>query len=219
MQKLQVNTFEWINNTSKFNEDFIKHYNEENDEGCILEVNIQYLEKLHELYNNLPFSPETMKIEKVVMFVANLHDKTEYVINIRNLNHRLVLQKLYRVIKFNQNTWLKLYIDKNAGLRKKSKKLFWKFFFLSWWIMQFLEKLWKMWKNIGALKFFTENLIAIAMEKAEILMNKPLYLGISILELSITIMYEFWYDYVKPKYDEKTKLCYMDRDDKNRWYL
>ena len=43
-------------------------------------------------------------------------------------------------------------------------------------------------------------------------MNKPAYLGFSILELSKTLLYEFWYDYVKPKYGEKSKLCYMDTE-------
>ena len=61
-------------------------------------------------------------------------------------------------------------------------------------------------------KFFTENLLAIQMEKTEILMNKPVHLGLSMLELSKILMYEFWYDYVKPKYSEKAKLCYMDTD-------
>ena len=50
------------------------------------------------------------------------------------------------------------------------------------------------------------------MKKTQILMNKPAYLGLPILELSKTVMYEFWYDYMKPKYGEKTKLCYMDTD-------
>ena len=50
------------------------------------------------------------------------------------------------------------------------------------------------------------------MKKTEIVMNKPVYLGISILELSKILMYEFWYDYVKPKYSEKAKLCYIDTD-------
>ena len=49
------------------------------------------------------------------------------------------------------------------------------------------------------------------MKKTQILMNKPVYLGLSVLELSIILMYQFWYSYVKPKYYEKAKLCYMDR--------
>ena len=71
--------------------------NEESDEGYFPEVGVQYLEKLHELHNNLPFLPERMKIEKVEKLVANLHDKIEYVVQIRNikqaLNQRLVLKK------------------------------------------------------------------------------------------------------------------------------
>ena len=66
--------------------------------------------------------------------------------------------------------------------------------------------------NYHTTKFFTENLLAIEMKKTEILMNKPVHLGLSILELSKILMYEFWYDYVKPKYGEKAKFCYMDTD-------
>ena len=73
----------------------------------ILEVDVQYLEKLHKLHNDLPFLPERMKIKKVEKLVPNLHDKTEYVTHMRYLkealNHILVLRKVHRVIKFNQN--------------------------------------------------------------------------------------------------------------------
>ena len=75
-QQLPVNNFEWIKDTSQFNEDFIKNYNEESDEGYFFEVDVQYLEKLHELPDDLPFLPEGVKIEKVEKLVANLHDKT-----------------------------------------------------------------------------------------------------------------------------------------------
>ena len=61
-------------------------------------------------------------------------------------------------------------------------------------------------------KFFTENLLPIAMKKQQIIMNKPAHLGLSILALSKISMYEVWYDYIKPKYGEKVKLCYMDTD-------
>ena len=142
-QILPVNNFEWINDTYQFNEDFIKNYNEESDEGYFLEVDVQYLEKLHELHNDLPFLPERIKIEKVEKLLENLHVKTEYVIHIRNLkqalNHGLGFKKVHRVIKFNQNAWLKPYIDMNTDLRKKANIDF--HFFWSWWIIQFLEKL------------------------------------------------------------------------------
>ena len=76
-----------------------------------------------------------MKFEKVEKLVANLHDKTAYVIHIKNikqaLNHRLVLEKVDRMIKFNQNAWLKPCIDMNIDLRKKKQKLILKKIFLS----------------------------------------------------------------------------------------
>ena len=97
LQKLSVINFEWIKDTSQFIEDFIKNYNEESYKGYFSEVDVQYLERLHELHNDLPFLPERIKIEKVEKLKPNLHDKTEYVIHIRNLNqalnHRLVLKK------------------------------------------------------------------------------------------------------------------------------
>ena len=104
-QKLPVNNLEWIKD-SQFNEHFIKNYNEESNEEFFLEVNVQYLEIIMLNHNDLPFLPERMKIEKVEKLVANLHDKTEYVIHIRNLkqalNHGIVLKKFRRVIIFNQ---------------------------------------------------------------------------------------------------------------------
>ena len=73
-----------------------------------------------------------MKIEKVEKLVADLHNNKEYVIQIRNLkqalNNGLVLKKVHRVIKFNQNAWLKPYIDMNTDLRKNTKNDFQKFF-------------------------------------------------------------------------------------------
>ena len=84
-QKLPVSNFEWIKETSQFDEDLIKNYNKESDEGYCLQVDVQYLEKVHELQEDLSFLPERMKIEKVQKLGTNLHDKTEYVIHIKNL--------------------------------------------------------------------------------------------------------------------------------------
>ena len=94
---MSVNDIKWFEDISEFDESFIKSCTEESDEGYFLEVDIQYPELLHNLHNNLPFLPEKMASEKVGELLANLQDKTEYVIHIRNLkqalNHRLVLKK------------------------------------------------------------------------------------------------------------------------------
>ena len=66
--------------------------------------------------------------------------------------------------------------------------------------------------NYHTTKYFSENLLAIEMKKTEVKMNKPVCLGMSILDISKTLMYECWYDYIKPKYQDKAKLCYMDTD-------
>ena len=78
-QKVPVNNFEWIEEPSQFNEDFIKNYNEKSDKGYFLEVTVQYTKKLHELHNDLPFLSERMELGKVEKLVTNLHDKNEYV--------------------------------------------------------------------------------------------------------------------------------------------
>ena len=66
--------------------------------------------------------------------------------------------------------------------------------------------------NYHTKKWFFENLLANEMKKIKVKMNKPVYLGLSILEINKTLMYEFWYDYMKPKYGDNVKLCYMDTD-------
>ena len=66
--------------------------------------------------------------------------------------------------------------------------------------------------NYHTTKWFSENILATEMKKTKVGMNKPVYLGLSTLEISKTLMYEFWYDYVKPKYGDNVKLCYKDTD-------
>ena len=107
-QKLPVNKFEWIKETSQFNEDFIKNYNEEGDERYFIDVDVQYPKKLHDFHNELPFLPERQKIKKVE----------------QALNHGLILKKGHREIKFDQKGWLKPYIDMNTELRQKAKNNF-----------------------------------------------------------------------------------------------
>ena len=114
LEKLIVNNFEWIEDTSQFNKDTMEKVMKV---IFLLEFDVQYLEKLYDLQNDLPFSPERINVTHVtnVIHVTNLKQA---------LNHGLLLKKVQRVIKFNQNDWLKPYVDMNTDLRKKSKTRF-----------------------------------------------------------------------------------------------
>ena len=121
-QPLPVDGFDRIKDLFKIDEDFIKNYDKDSDKGYILEVDVKYPKKLHDLHRYLPFLPERMKIDKCNKHVCNLYDKKGYVVHIRSLkhalNHELILKKVHRVIQFNQEAWLKPYIDMNTELRK-----------------------------------------------------------------------------------------------------
>ena len=97
------------------------------------EVDVEYPKKLFSSHKDLPFLPERKKLEKVEKLVCSIEDKEKYVIHIRALkqalNHGLVLKDVHRVIKFNQEAWLKPYIDMNTKLRKEAKNDFEKDFF------------------------------------------------------------------------------------------
>ena len=127
-EKLPVDGLKWKKYMFKFNEDFIKNY-----EGYILEVDVKYPKILLDAHSDLPFLPKRMKINKYSKLVCNLYDKNNYVVHIRSLkqalNYELVLKKVHRVIQFNQEAWLKEYIDMNTELRKQAKNYFEKDFF------------------------------------------------------------------------------------------
>ena len=126
-QKLAVNGFKWVEKLLRFNKIFIKNYNENSDIGYFLEVDIDYPKELFNLHKDLPFLPERKKVNKVEKLICNIEDKEKYVMHIKvlkqALNHGLVLKKVHRVIQFNQEDWLKPYIDINTKLRKEAKMI------------------------------------------------------------------------------------------------
>ena len=126
-QKLPVNGFKWVKNTSKIDEKFIKNYDEDSDKGYIFEVDVKYPRRLHDLHIDLPFLHKRMKIDKCKKLVCNLRNKKKYVVHIRSLkqalNYGLKLNKVHRTIEFNQESWLKPYIDMNTELRKIAKMI------------------------------------------------------------------------------------------------
>ena len=115
-------------NVSKFDEKFIKNYDEDGNEGYIFEVDVEHPKDKHNLHSNLPFLSERMKIKKCNKLVCNLYDKNKYFAHIRALkqalNHGLILKKVHRVVQFNQKACLKPYIQKNTKLRAEAKNGF-----------------------------------------------------------------------------------------------
>ena len=235
-QKLPKNNFKWVENTSRINEEFIKNYNENSNKGYILEVDVKYPKKLHDLHSDLPFLPRRMKIDKCKKLICNLQNKKKYVVHIKSLkqalNHGLKLKKIHRIIEFNQKAWLKPYIDMNTGLRKLAKDDFEKDLFKLMNNAVFGKTMENIRKhrniklvttdkkrnklvsepNYHKINYISEELSIIEMNKTKVKMNKPIYLGLSILDISKILRYKFWYDYMKPKNNNNVKLCYMDTD-------
>ena len=124
-QKLFVNGFKWVKNVSKTDEDFIKNYDEDSHEGYIVEIDVEFSKNLHDLHSDLSFLPERMKTNKCSKLVCHFYDKNKYVVHIRSLkqtlDHELILKKVHRVIQFNQEAWLKEYIDMNTDMKTSRK--------------------------------------------------------------------------------------------------
>ena len=211
-EKLPINGFKWVNDISGINEKFVKSYDKKNsDKGYILEVAVDYPSKSHKLHSDMPFLPERMKIDKTQKLVCNLCDIKKYVVHIsilkQALNHGLKLKKVQRVTEFNQEAWLKKYIDMNTELRKEASNHFEKDFFKLMNNAVFGKTMENTRKhrdiktdhkriklvsepNYHTMKLISENLSIIDMKKLKVKMNKPIYLGLSILEISKIIMYE-----------------------------
>ena len=204
---------------------------------CILEVDLEYPENLHDLHNDYPFCPEKVKCKNgVEKLIPNLNDKTKYVIHYKNLIQCLragmKLKKIHSGIKFVESEWMKPYIDKNTNLRAMTKNNFEKDFYklmnnsvfgktmenlrnrVDVRLVNTKEKLRKLVAkpNFKSRKIFNENLVSVHMKKTSLLMNKPIYLGMCILDLSKIIMYDFHYNYIKSKYADKAKLLFTDTD-------
>ena len=221
---------------SKFNDELIQKYDENSDIGYIFEVDVEYPKHIRMLHSDLPFLPERMKINKSTKLFCNVQDKKNYVVHIvalkQALNHGLKLAKVYKIIQFDQEAWLNPYIDMNTGLRKDAKNDFEKDFFKLMNNAVFAKTMENIRKqrdiklvtsdkrtnilvsepNYHTSKHISEELMIIEMKKVEVKMNKPIYLGQAILDISETLMHEFWYDYIKPKYEDKARSLSMDTD-------
>ena len=168
--------------------------------------------------------------------IPTLNDKEKYILHYRNLQSYLSLglklKKIHRVLEFDQSPWLKQYIDFNTQKRTNAKNSFEKDFFklmnnsvfgktmenirkrVDVRLVTSKEKLLKMTSKptFVSSKIFNENLVAVHKIKETLTMNRPAYIGMCILDLSKTLMYDFHYNYIKHNYGNKAKLLFTDTD-------
>ena len=227
MKPLPVGDFKWMDE---------KELENWKDFPCILEVDLEYPKDLHDLHNDYPLAPERLKIGNVEKLIPNLWDKEKYVVHHENLilylKLGLEIKKIHRGIKFREEPWMKSYIEHNKDVRTKGKNDLEKDFFklmnnsvfgkpmenirnrVDVKLVNNREKAEKLSAkpNFEHLTIFDENLVAIHMKRAKLTFNKPVYCGMAILDLSKTLMYDFHYDYILPKYGKNQKLLFTDTD-------
>ena len=203
---------------------------------CILEVDLEYPKDLLDFHNEYPLAPEKLTIGKVEKLIPNLNDKSKYVLHHENLKlylkMGLKLVKIHRGITFEESCFMKSYIDLNTNMRAKGTTDFEKDFYKLMNNSVFgktmenvrnrvnvklvtnekaLNKLVKK-PNYKRVSEFHENLVAVHMEKTTVELDKPIYLGMSILDLSKTLMYKFHYNHIKPKWGDDVELLFTDTD-------
>ena len=252
-QPLPNGEFKWEEDLDSIN---IEHYQEDSPRGMVLEVDMEYPKRLHNLHNGYPLAPESKEIGKPMLskyakdivkkfnltvggvrkLVASLEPRKNYIIHSRNLklytDLGMRLTKIHRAVSFKQSTWLKDYIDFNTQKRSVARNTFEKNFFK---LMnnsiygKTMENLRKrvdvklvssesdLLKATASPRFqshriMNENLIVIKRIKEVLTLNKPCYVGMSILDLSKTLMYDFHYNVIKKEYNDKAKLLFTDTD-------
>ena len=187
-----------------------------------------YCKKIAEKYN--------ISIGLVSKLIPTLRDKKEYVLHYRNLQLYLDLglkiKKIHRVLKFDQSPWLKQYIDFNTEKRKHAKNSFEKDFFKLMNNGVFGKTMENLCKRVDvrlvtnekkldkltskptyvSSKIFNENLMAVHKVKETLTLNRPAYVGMHILALSKMLMNDFYYNYIKKKYNNRARPLFTNTD-------
>ena len=254
-QYLPTGGFKWMTE-KQINKIDLAKYNENSEKGLILEVDLEYPKELHELHNDYPLAAERVCVNKDMLsdyckkiatkynistglvhkLIPTLCNKEKYVLHYRNLqlyvDLGLKVNKVHRVLKFNQSPWLKQYIQFNTQKRTQAKNSFEKDFFKLMNNSVFGKTMENVRKRVDvrlitdekkllkmaskptyvSSKIFNENLVAVHKIKETLTLNRPAYVGMCILDLSKTLMYDFHYNYIKEKYNNKAKLLFTDTD-------
>lgn len=220
--------------------DYKKYFKLEHDKSIILETNLHYPNEIHDSHSQLPFCAQHIVPEKCTQrkLMCTLEDKERYVIHLKTLEqclrHGLVLRKIHRVLEFREQAWVKPYIELNTKLRAASKNEFEKNYFklmVNSIFGKCLEcprkkrdiKLVSNWKsarklllkpNFRKATIIDESFVIIELNKTEVVIDKPVFCGFSVLEFSKWKMYDFFYDYIQKNLTDSftVKLLYLDTD-------
>jgi len=232
-QSLLYAGFQWVEDISNFDVSAIAV---DSPIGYILEVDLEYPQHLQDEHIDLPFCPTRDKPpgKRKDKLLATLYDKKHYVIHYRNLQqctrHGLRVIKIHRILQF-----LRKYIELNTQFRTHAKNEFEKNLYklmnnavfgktmenvrnhvnvklLTKWERRYGAETMIAKPNFHSRSIFSENLIAIELRKLEVKFNKPIYVGMSILDISKICLYEFHHEYILPMYRDKCKIMYTDTD-------
>jgi len=209
--------------------------------GYILEVDLEYLQSIHDKHTDLPFCPTRDKPpgKRENKLLANLYDKKRYVIHYQNLQqctrHGLRVIMIHRVLQFAQSSWLRDYIQLNTDFRTRATNDFEKNLYklmnnavfgktmenvrnhvdvklLTKWDGRYGAEAIIAKPNFNSRSVFSENLVVVELRILEVKFNKPIYVGMCILDISKTCLYEFHREYMLPLYRDKCKIMYTDTD-------
>ena len=234
-QSLPTHGFKWVKNITK--EKVLNILEQRSSsKGYIFDVDLEYPKHLWKLHDDYPLAPEPTKVDGVEKLISHFRAKKEYVIHYQNLkqylNMGIKLAAVHRALSFKQSPWMEPYIRKNTKLRTETKIAFEKDFFKLMNNSVFGKTIENIRKrqnirivdkrktalnlskkpNFERATIFDKNLIAVHMQKTEIYFDKPVYVGQAILDLSKTLMFDFHYNYIKPKYGKKAELLFTDTD-------
>jgi hypothetical protein len=206
--------------------------------GFIVEVDVEYPEELHDKHNDLPFLcekdvPPGGKTEKLM---TTLRSKTKYVVHYvalqQAIKHGLIVTKVHRVLSFDQSAWLEPYIAHNTKLRQQALNKFiqdlCKLFnnavygktlenkrgHMNMELVVSPDRMAKLLENPAFLDrtIYAENVVAVQMAQPSVYLNKPIYVGLTVLDISKWVMYDFHYDKMLPFYGKRLSILYMDTD-------